>query len=98
FEPYGIAIAPGAAEPLSCRPVIYGSDELYEQLPPSERPFFQKAGSSVADWTPEAEWRVIGELRLTDIPSEEIRVIVYRQEEIAAIESACAFRVDAMTI
>lgn len=98
FEPYGIAIGPEAANTLSCRPVVYGSDELYEQLSPSERPFFQKAGSSVADWTPEAEWRVTGDLRLTDLPSEEIRVIVYRQQEIAAIESACAFRVDAMTI
>lgn len=98
FEPYGIAIGPAAAEVLSCRPVIYGSDELYERLPQSERPFYQNAGSAVADWTPEAEWRVIGELRLTDLPREAIRVIVYRPEEIAAIEGACAFRVDALTV
>ncbi|MCC6963557.1 MAG: hypothetical protein IT585_09930 [candidate division Zixibacteria bacterium] len=98
FEPYGIAIGRGATQALSCRPAIYGSDELYERLAPSERPFFQKAGSTVADWTPEAEWRVIGELRLTELPPEEVRVIVYRQQEIAAIEDTCAFRVDAMTI
>ncbi len=97
FEPYGIAIGPRAAQALSGRPVVYGSDELYERLPPSERPFFQRAGSSVADWTPEAEWRVIGDLKLSDLPWEEVRILVYRPEEIAAIGRICEFRTEALT-
>lgn len=47
FEPYGLAIRRGVLESLGARPVLYGDDAQWDQLPVADRPFFQKSGVSI---------------------------------------------------
>ncbi len=81
FEPYGICIRRDWLQQQGARPVHYGGDSLWDQLPVDERPFFQRrqsqtAGGAVMDWTVEREWRLRGDLRLDEIPSDAAIVFV----------------------
>ncbi len=98
FEPYGIAISRKAALACGIRPVVYGDDAIFDELSEIDRPFFQKAGSDVADWTPEAEWRHVGDLHLGELPREQIRVIVFQPEEVGVISEVSDFAVVSLTI
>ncbi len=98
FEPYGIAITRAAALNCGIRPVVYGDEAAFESLTEFERPFFQMAGSKVADWTPEAEWRHRGDFRLDDVPPDQVRVVVYRPEDVSLISAACDFEVVSLTL
>ncbi len=81
FEPYGVAIRRDIAETLGCRPVIYGTNQDYEQLSQEDQPFFQHIGERGGDWRPEREWRYPGDLDLKLIPQDALCVIVYSHED-----------------
>ncbi len=98
FEPYGIAVTREAALTHGVRPVVYGDDSVFEALIESDRPFFQKAGSKVADWTPEAEWRHRGDFLLSDLPKDQVRVFVFRPEEVNVISEAADLEVVSLMI
>ena len=70
FETVGIAIKRDALERQGVRKVIYGSDQTWDRLSISDRPLFQSSGSSM-DWTNEREWRLIGDLNLHRIKTNE---------------------------
>lgn len=78
FEPYGISIDRDLLAKRGARPVIYGEERVWESLPRSERPFFQKAGTQnqSIDWRIEQEWRLLGDLNLADIPADKAVVFV----------------------
>ncbi len=97
FEPYGIAIDCECAGRCGCRKAIYGSVADYSRLSEADRPFFQNAGSEVSDWTPEAEWRCVGDFDLESVPAEMIRIIVFEEREAAALRVNCPYEVISLT-
>ena len=76
FEPYGICIRQDWLDRCNVRPVQYGDDELWQTLPPEDRPFFQlrntrrSAGDDRIDWSVEQEWRHVGDVDLRELPSD----------------------------
>lgn len=80
WEPYGLCIRKSVLQRYGCRPVIYGGDAKFTQLPKSERPFFQSAGRN-AQWTVELEWRVLGQLDLQSISADDLRFFVKSRKE-----------------
>jgi hypothetical protein len=97
FEPYGIAIDRTYSESLDIRPVIYGTSSEFGDLSDCDKPYFQNAGEKGGDWRPENEWRYSGDLSLTGIPPDRMRIIVRKQSEIAAVESLTSSRIVALT-
>ena len=79
FEPYGIALPRAILESLGARPVVYGSKEMYAELPPNDRPYYQFYGRN-NEWIDEWEWRLVGDLDLSKI-SDYIRLIVPTEKE-----------------
>ena len=80
FQPVGIAIRKSALKQQGARPVIYGDETTWENLPATDRPFFQIAKSTtrtgnVLDWTVEKEWRVIGDVELGEFKVGDIFAI-----------------------
>ena len=47
FEPYGICVERRWLERRGARPVIYGDDQLWQQLSTADQPFFQLAQVSI---------------------------------------------------
>jgi hypothetical protein len=93
FEPYGIAIAKSIAQDLGIRPVIYGPPELYESLPEADRPYFQNQGAKAADWLPEYEMRHLGDLELNQLPTESVKLIVQKEEEIELLPKGAPYQI-----
>jgi hypothetical protein len=94
FEPYGICIHRDWLQSIGTRPVQYGNDELWESLPPDERPFFQlrrtrrSVQADPIDWAVEDEWRVIGDIDLSKLPADAALLFVSNEahaQEMAAI-------------
>jgi len=75
FLPYAIAIRRDWLVRRGARPVIYGDNSDWDNLPGSCRPFFQKSMSTLGkqpiDWSLEREWRVPGNVELADLNSED---------------------------
>ena len=80
FLPIGIALRKDALVAAGARPVIYGSDEVWDSLVEAEQPYFQvsktetKSGN-IIDWTQEKEWRIIGDLDLKQFKQGDIFAI-----------------------
>jgi hypothetical protein len=92
FEPFGICIRQEVLERSGAKPVAYGDDEIREQLNEADRPWFQKRSSQIGndtiDWSVEQEWRVRGDLDLSQIEANDAFVFV--PTEAAAIEVRAA--------
>jgi len=87
FEPYGIAIEKSFAEKLGVKKVFYGNAEMYQYLEEDNRPYFQNIGTK-GFWLPEKEYRHIGDVDLSLIPHDKMRVIVWKKEEISGVRDA----------
>lgn len=76
FEPYGICIRRDWLEKRGCKPVLYGTDQDWEKLPPADRPYFQRSTTTSSrqsrelDWTKEREWRHVGDIDLDHLPRD----------------------------
>ncbi len=83
FEPYGIAIEREWLVKQGAHEVIYGDEQKWKELSDSERPLYQKIGdqANAIDWTIEQEWRVIGDLDLSDLPKDKGAVFVPTRDE-----------------
>ena len=84
FEPYGISIARRWLEQSGARPVHYGDLSLWDQLPDSERPYYQARFSGKRgqiDWSVEREWRHIGDVDLEPFPADAALLFVHHREE-----------------
>lgn len=81
WEPFGLMIDRTALERLGARPVIYGDAATYDALSAHDRPFFQPARRRPGrdqrrHWQQEHEWRLLGDLRLSDLPPAAITIFV----------------------
>ena len=102
FEHYGIGVRLKSIRALGGRPVIYGDDNVWQSLPQGEQPWFQLRQSQTAstsiDWTIENEWRLISELKLDHLPSEDVFVFCATEDEAAELRPTCAWRVVSVEI
>ena len=96
FEPYGISIRRQKLESLGARPVIYGSEYRYAQLPNCDKPFFQLIEPSGKDWSIEAEWRLPGDLNLRMLYEDDAVVWVMNLSEVVEIQKVSRFPVHGM--
>jgi hypothetical protein len=85
FEPYGIALPQESLAGLGAGPAIYGSREDFQHLTDALKHLFQAQHSSMGDWTAEKEWRVRGNLLLSDTMFQEMVVIVPSHDEATAV-------------
>lgn len=90
FAPHGISINRKWLEDRGARPAIYGDAAMYEQLEPSQRPFFQRIRGGKRDqfaWLEEREWRHQGNLSLHELPRDAAFLFVPTQEQARWLES-----------
>jgi hypothetical protein len=85
FEPYGIALPQESLAELGAAPAIYGSRDDFQHLPADLRHLFQVQQSSLGNWTTEKEWRVRGDLQLSDTMFQNMVVIVPFHDEATAV-------------
>jgi hypothetical protein len=74
FEPAAIGIPIDAAEALGIRPVRYLPPGAERTLAAGDRHLFQKHQPPEVDFSKELEWRVAGDLDLSGLRLEEMRV------------------------
>ncbi|MBI5251939.1 MAG: hypothetical protein HY912_20800 [Desulfomonile tiedjei] len=89
FEPYGVALP---LRPLFCmgaRPVIYAVKEAYEDLSDELRYLFQLQSAYGRGWSLEKEWRIRGDLEITESLQREMVIIVKTIEEAVAVWETC---------
>lgn len=95
WEPYGVCIRKAALEKLAAREVIYGDDETWRRLSPTDRPWFQPRYSrnGKLDWQVEKEWRILGDLRLRKLPWESLFFFVPTMREAQRLSGLSAWPV-----
>jgi hypothetical protein len=84
FEPFGICIQRHWLQVRQTRPVRYGDESVWRQMPDSERPYFQvrRSGRRLSwDWSLEREWRHVGDLDLSELPAEAALLFVPTEDE-----------------
>jgi len=86
FEPYGIAIRRQSLSPLGVEPTVYGPEGVFDELTEERRFLFQLVRPEGNDWSIEKEWRVRGDLRLSDVPREHVTVVVAQLEEAVIVQ------------
>lgn len=74
FEPWGIAIRRRALAGCGAVRVVYGDEREWDALPPDTRWTFQKAtaGSGATDNLAEREWRIRGDLVLSEFSHDDL--------------------------
>ena len=92
FEPYGIALRKKRAREMGVREVIYGESKLYGTIDTIDQPYFQSIGTR-GFWVPEKEWRHIGDIDLSLISPDDIRVIVWKKAEIEPMGNITGYKV-----
>ncbi len=97
FEHYGIGIRKQRFLSLGGRPVIYGDESAWQNLPEGERPWFQlsqnQARHSPIDWTIECEWRLTSSLQLDKLPEDDVFLFCRTEHEASELRAACNWRV-----
>ena len=87
FEPYGIAVQKEWLVQRGADKVVYGDEATWEGLSQSQRPWFQFCDSEQGtDWSVEKEWRVVGDLDLRQVPSDQALVFVATVEDAMRVE------------
>lgn len=80
WEPYGVLFRRTALQNLGARPVIYGNHRDYSSLSLDEQPFFQSLGKNDI-WAKEREYRILGDVKLSQFSRGEICLFVRDQKE-----------------
>jgi len=91
FVPYGLAIRKSVLQSAGCKEVIYGNDSDWETLGSEERPWFQLQTSKNGkiDWTLEREWRLVGDLDLNKIGTDDAFAFVKTQTDAERLSEIC---------
>ncbi|MBN1355160.1 hypothetical protein JXA40_02705 [bacterium] len=76
FEPYAVGISIKTARDLGAQPVIYAGSDTFDKLPESDRFRFQAVSRKGRNWESEREWRVPGNIDLSQIKSSDKIVLV----------------------
>lgn len=87
FRPYGVAVKRAAMERLGARAVAYLSKQELNGLPPAERIYAQRHEPPKSDWSPEAEWRLRGDLDLGALRPDDWFALVPANAEAAALRA-----------
>lgn len=87
FQPYGVAVRHAALERLGARAVAYCSSGDLKALPPDERLYAQRHEPPGTDWSPEAEWRLRGDLDLGALKAGDWVALVPTEAEAAALRA-----------
>lgn len=87
WEPYGLCIDRAWLHQRGARPVCYGDEQAWNQMPSEDQPFFQPSTGRRDAWDNEQEWRAIGDLRLAEIPWDCAWVFVPTRQEAQRIAS-----------
>jgi|GEM_PF-404713 len=94
FEPWGLAIRQATLAALGARPVIYGTEELWQSLQPPDQPFFQKIAIDGSLNSPaEREWRLPRDLLLTEIPATDLVIFVDSAQDAALVTDSGPWQV-----
>lgn len=103
FEPFGIAIALTWLVQRGARPVIYGNETTWNNLPPVQRPFFQKLSrperhgaqgrrtrrAPDQDWRSEREWRIAADVDLSSLTARQAFVFVPADVDPGLLNDVC---------
>jgi len=81
FEPYGVAVPRDDLVKLGAARVIYGGQDDWKNLSKDEKYRFQYHHPPETDWSVEKEWRLPGDLDLSLLSPDRIKVIVPSQRE-----------------
>jgi hypothetical protein len=92
FEPYGICIHRKAAQTAGIQPVEYLPHEIKSHATP--RALQQGFGRGL--WPVEAEWRALGDVDLSKIDPEMVRILVPTETEASLVSKLSKFRVVAL--
>ncbi|MBI5115948.1 hypothetical protein HZA56_05700 [Candidatus Poribacteria bacterium] len=92
FEPYGVAFPLQSLFRMGARPVIYAVEAAYQDLSEELRHLFQLQSPSGRTWAPEKEWRIKGDLEISDSLGREMVIIVRTLDEARKVEECCGFR------
>jgi len=99
-EPWGLAVRKGILRRLGAKPAIYLPPELFSRLRPADRYRYQRHEPPGCIWKQEREWRLAGDLDLTQLQPLEAFVMV--PDAVAARELIrrvdCRFPVVAATV
>ena len=75
FLPFAIGIKKSWLLSQGAEPVRYGKEADWQRLSTSQQPFFQRSASerpaSPISWRQEQEWRVVGDVQLDDLSSQD---------------------------
>lgn len=94
FEPWGISVHRSALEHLDLRPVVYGDDAEWNKLEDHDQPWFQKASQGgETSGSSEMEWRIVGNLSLTELPRDSVRVFVDDAAAAELVRKHCPWQV-----
>ena len=90
FEHVGICIRRNLLKQIGARPVIYGDDDAWSELPEGERLWFQQqfshTPSGTIDWSIEREWRFPGDVDLTRFRPDDAFLFCPGKDEAAALQ------------
>ena len=91
FVPYGLAIRKSVLQSAGCKEVIYGDDSDWKTLSSDHRPWFQLQTSKNGklDWTQEREWRLLGDLDLSSIGSDDAFAFVKNEFDAKRLSEIC---------
>lgn len=92
FEPYGIAITREAADALGVKAVEYVDEQDWRKLSEIEKPLFHRKGRATDIWPAEREWRALGDVGLSSIPQDQVRVLVRRASEASELAGNWSYR------
>ncbi len=89
FEPWGIGIRRATLLRLGVRPVIYGTDDDWDQLEACQQPWFQKdvPDDRATSNAEEREWRISGDCWLNVLPVEEVCCFVDNGKSAASLSA-----------
>ncbi|KPL06276.1 hypothetical protein AMJ86_09040 [bacterium SM23_57] len=96
FEPYGISIKTELLRSMGARPVTYGTQEQFKQLPQNERSFLQRVIPNGKDWRVEEEWRLPGNLELANLSENDAIVWIPNAEQVSEIQRVSRFPVHSL--
>lgn len=94
-QPFGVAIDRQQLARRGARPVIYGDESLWGQLPEWLRPYFQCRGRA-GQWAAEHEWRHLGNLSLTCLPGDSVEFFVPDEAAARRLQLHCPWPVRAI--
>ena len=95
FEPWGIAVRRQRLLQLGAKPVIYGNENLWKTMAVSDQPWFQKQDGpgTHSGFEIEREWRLSGDLHLSQCTVNDVVVFVDTPHAAHAVSDQTSFKV-----